>query len=188
MERGKVTLTRRDGRIELSARFVLAANGNLCPCGGWPPETCPPAAGEPLVPCRCSPTARTQYLNRLSGPVLDRIDLVCRLGMPPAGPVSAEPETAAPERLRAAVSRARAELVCRYGGLPGRLEPARLEELLRDRRDWARDRALLEARSLRSRHKILRVALTLAAWDGLVEPGSAHFAEAALYRPERILR
>ena len=65
LERGSITLARSHGMIELPAQFALAANGNLCPCGGWPPELPLPPEFETLrAPrCRCGYRERTQYLR-----------------------------------------------------------------------------------------------------------------------------
>jgi magnesium chelatase family protein len=191
LERGLVTLTRaalsRAGQgVELPACFTLAANGNLCACGGWPTRFPSPSEGAKPPRCRCSPVLRESYLGRLSGPILDRLDLVVLSSAP--GPRSRRASPASLDRLgllRETVSRARARAESRWGAPPGRLPAGKLEELLRSEERW---RGWLDDRgnaSLRSRHKSLRVALTLSAWDGADAPTEAHFAEAACYRPER---
>jgi magnesium chelatase family protein len=186
LERGFVTLTRARQSVELPARFTLAANGNLCACGGWPPELPSPlesAAGK-IAHCTCTPRSRALYLARLSGPVLDRLDLV--------GISARQGERAnqvdAPKRLselRKQVERSRARAIAQWGKLPTRMGGAELEALLETRKEWKDALDPAKFASLRTRHKILRVALTLAAWDGLDEPTQASFVEAAFYRPER---
>jgi magnesium chelatase family protein len=201
LERGRVTLTRVQGAEELPAGFVFAANGNLCPCGGWPRDSAPTAITQkdatlrPRV-CRCSEPARQSYLERISGPILDRIDLVVRVNaeLPMARSQKGKraetkerptvPEESALTELRDRVLQARERLLRTWGELPGRLNGSRAEELLERHPHW---RPLLETpplASLRSRHKRLRVALSLAAWDGKTLPEKAHFLEAALLRPE----
>src|SRR5690606_2296865 len=72
LERRRLTLTRVDGAIDLPSDFIFAGNGNLCPCGGLPDA--PTQEGD--FACRCHPLDRRRYLSRLSGPILDRLDLV----------------------------------------------------------------------------------------------------------------
>ncbi|MCM2279743.1 MAG: ATP-binding protein [Oligoflexia bacterium] len=192
LERGRVTLTRTYGSLELPARFTLAANGNLCPCGGWPPELPKPLSlpGKRLrIPrCKCTHSMRRAYLQRLSGPVLDRIDLVyigAGAGLPekPLGGSNRVCELFL--SLQAKVRCAR-ELTLRHRGVPAALIPASdLELLLENHPDWSAMIEQSEQQSLRARHKLLRVALSLAAWDGANEPSPAHFTEAACYRPDR---
>jgi magnesium chelatase family protein len=224
LERGVITLTRAQRTVELPARFILAANGNLCPCGGWPQELPLPteAQGRRISRCQCSMGVRTQYLSRLSGPILDRMDLVVMIagvgagvgsldtstepapqwkpkkpklaeavatGLPSLPSSSPSPTSAtAPDRLRSlrAQTRIARELAIRsWGKPPGRLEAHELEALLAARPEWQDQLNPALFASLRTRHKILRVALTLAAWDGHAEPLKGHFMEATYYRAER---
>ncbi|MEK7691400.1 MAG: ATP-binding protein, partial [Bdellovibrionota bacterium] len=74
LEAGLVTLNRVGGAIRVPARFQLAASGNLCPCGGWPPDV-PKPDGRAVPRCRCGLAQKQRYAERMSGPVLDRIDL-----------------------------------------------------------------------------------------------------------------
>lgn len=185
MERGSITLTRAQGAVELPARFALAANGNLCPCGGVPSEL-QGASPSRAAPCICDPSTRQRYLSRLSGPVLDRIDLVIQLGMPGGTPNSADTRTQW-QKLREKVASSREEMISRWGAPPGRLDSAQLESLLRESPKLLEHRALQEAHSLRSRHKLLRIAMSLACWDGSPAPTPAHLTEASLYRCDRFV-
>lgn len=188
LERGLVTLTRAKNSIELPARFMLAANGNLCPCGGWPPELPIPVdspASSRTPHCRCPARARTHYLSRLSGPVLDRMDLIVMATQPDKG--HSKPPAAAQrlQELREQVAAAQRRAQSSWGTLPGLLSAAELERLLAAHPEWNEPLDPARFASLRTRHKVLRVALTLAAWDGLKGPTRACFAEASCYRPER---
>jgi magnesium chelatase family protein len=186
LERGWVTLTRSRAQVELPAGFLLAANGNSCPCGGWPPEIPLPESDGPTAPsrCRCTLRARSQYAARLSGPVLDRLDLVVRCSSQPAlsGADGRERLSTLSTRVNACREKARGL----WGCAPGLLPAETLENLLRARPSWSLALDETGATSLRSRHKTLRVALTLALWDELDEPGIPHFDEAACFRPERV--
>ncbi len=187
LERGRVTLTRAGGSIELAAGFRLAASGNLCPCGGWPGH-CPTPERAP--PCRCSPSQLRSYLMRLSGPILDRIDLTVTV-LSSARELSGSPPFSAAAQN---CEESRSRMVRRWGNPSGLIPPHDLETIVHDLGGWAR---LVEPRgsqateaapfSLRSRHKQARVALTLAALDGCDQPRPSHWKEAALLRSDPLL-
>jgi magnesium chelatase family protein len=191
LERGSVSLNRVGLSAELPAKFIFAANGNLCPCGGWPALPLPRSVDESSSgfipsPCRCAPRVKKAYLSRLSGPVLDRLDLVFLNQVQPVKRSGTAPHSfhLLKEKVWVAQQRARNQ----WGDLPGALSAAKLEELLANRPQW--ETALAQARlsSLRARHKVLRVAMSLALLDcgptGPVEPGPAQFLEASCYRAE----
>ena len=172
LETGWVTLNRVRDRIRFPADFQFAATGNLCPCGSWDGSD---------TSCACPPPTRDRYLARLSGPILDRIDLVVRMqaAAPDRRPWN-------PSRTLEKVQRTRERCERVWGKAPGRLSALELESLLTSHPEWTRTRALSGTPSLRSRHKILRVALTLAAWDEYDSPQPAHWMEAPCYRWERL--
>jgi predicted ATPase with chaperone activity len=112
---------------------------------------------------------------------LDRIDLVT-LALPvPSG--RAPREGAAVERMREKVRVVRERLARRWGAVPGKMAPARIEALIEEHPGWKSALELVPTASLRERHKIARVALTLAEWDGLDSPKEGCFLEADKYRP-----
>ena len=190
LESGKVTLTRARKTETLPSRFLFAANGNLCPCGGWPNELPMGAeiqnAGFTPKPCRCRAHERESYLSRLSGPVLDRIDAIAQVVEAPR-PAS---ENSRPEdhfeEVRARVDRVHAALQRTWGAAPGTLDGYQLETILGDHPTWRENLDRCAMASLRSRHKTLRLALTLSAWDSLPLPKPSHFWEAAQLRPEKL--
>lgn len=184
LERGTITFTRSKASVEFPARFSLAANGNLCPCGGWPPEFPIPLEHEreKIPRCRCSHSKRTQYLARLSGPILDRVDLVLLV----TNSSTRDRKTASPfDLLRNRVLSARRLAKEAWDEIPGLLLPHQLEGFLLEHPEWVETLDRLQLTSLRSRHKVLRVALSLSAWDQTPEPKLGHFLEASCYRPER---
>ena len=185
MERGQVTLTRTHGTVELPARFTLAANGNFCPCGGWPPElsvNISPDTSGGVTLCRCSHQARSRYLSRISGALLDRIDLVIQL----RGGTAEKKCSPTLEELQDSVKKAVERSMAAWGNSPGYLSGGELEQILSDHPHWQGHPALKSSDSLRGRHKILRIALSLASWDGASEPTASHMIEASFYRPEHI--
>jgi magnesium chelatase family protein len=177
LESGVVTISRAARQSEFPARFQLVAAMNPCPCG-W--------AGDPSGRCRCSLDAIQRYRARLSGPLLDRIDLhlpVPRLAPremrgdaprgEPTAPVRARVIAARGVQLQRAgktnaqFSQSETELHCRLAGSDQNL----LER--------AMDALQLSARAM---HRILRVARTIADLDGSDGIRTAHVAEAIGYR------
>lgn len=155
LERKMISLTRVDGSYELPCDFIFAGNGNLCPCGGVPDS---PGNSE-LTRCRCIPNDRAKYLARLSGPILDRLDLVTTLLHHPA-----PGETLISfDQMNYEVKNARHRLLEKWGSPPGKLSPERLEEILKREPLLLGNLDALSFRSFRDRHKTLRIALTIAA-------------------------
>jgi magnesium chelatase family protein len=177
LESGVVTISRAARQSEFPARFQLVAAMNPCPCG-W--------AGDPSARCRCSPDAVARYRARISGPLLDRIDLhvdVPRL--PPAQLRPDAPDGESSAAVRARVEAARTVQQARAGKPNAQLTQA---ETMAASRLSAADQALLERAidslqlSARSMHRILRVARTIADLAGSTDIASVHLAEALGYR------
>ena len=177
LESGLVTISRAARQSEFPARFQLVAAMNPCPCG-W--------AGDISGRCRCSSDAITRYRARISGPLLDRIDLhvdVPRL--PPAALRPDAPEGESSGHIRQRVIDARQRQLDRAGVTNAALDQA---ATARDCRLAPGDQALLERAidalhlSARAMHRILRVARTIADLDGEPRIASAHLKEALSYR------
>ena len=177
LESGVVTISRAARQNEFPARFQLVAAMNPCPCG-W--------AGDASGRCRCHGDAIRRYRARISGPLLDRIDLhvdVPRL--PPSELRPDAPEGESSAAIRERVARARARQHARAGCPNARLSQAATMA-------WCRltpsDQALLERAidalqlSARSLHRILRVARTIADLAGSESIATAHLGEAIGYR------
>jgi magnesium chelatase family protein len=184
LERGSVTIHRAAGSATFPCRAQLVLAANPCPCAT--------AAGDSA--CTCSPLERRRYRSRLSGPLLDRIDL--RVDLPPVTRAAwldglGEPEStsAVAERVAAARAAAAARLVGTgltvNSQVPGRL--------LRER--WAVPRSSLAlaeralergALSVRGFDRVLRVAWTLSDLAGRTVPGADEVAEALGMRLQRV--
>lgn len=176
LESGEIVIARARDRVRFPARFQLVAAMNPCPCGYF---------GDPTGRCRCSPEQIQRYRNKLSGPLLDRIDLhltVARentvLGNQPSGETSAS--------VAAVVAEARALQQRRQGCANAFLD---LKGLRRHCPLASADQAWLETAcerltlSLRAAHRLLKVARTLADLEQAEAIGRAHLAEAMQYRP-----
>ena len=177
LESGVVTISRAARSAEFPARFQLVAAMNPCPCG-W--------AGDPSGRCLCSPEVIRRYRGRISGPLLDRIDL--HVEVPRLPPAELRPDAAegeATEIVHARVQRARALQDARAGKPNARLGQA---ETSASCRLSDADHALLEQAveqlqlSARSMHRIMRVARTIADLAGAPHIATPHLAEAIGYR------
>ncbi|HZY02903.1 MAG TPA: YifB family Mg chelatase-like AAA ATPase [Anaeromyxobacteraceae bacterium] len=175
-EDGEVALVRAGRSVAYPARFMLVGAMNPCPCG-W--------RGDSRRPCRCTLQDLARYRRRLSGPLLDRVDLHVPVPPVPAAVLgeagSGEPSAAA----RARVERARGLQMEREGVPNARLRGAALR---RHASPDAAGRALLAAAvdrlglSARAHERILRVARTIADLEGVEAVQARHLAEAIQYR------
>lgn len=177
LESGTVTVSRAARSSEFPARFQLVAAMNPCPCG-W--------AGDPSSRCRCNPEAIRRYRSRISGPLLDRIDLHVEVPrLPPQELRPDAPQGEGSAAIRARVERARAVQLARAGKANAQLGQSETMHWCRLRE---KDQALLERAierlqlSARSMHRILRVARTIADLAGAESIDTPHLTEALGYR------
>ncbi len=181
LEDGFVTIARTAGTLTFPADFMLVAAMNPCPCG---------FAGDPKRTCRCSEPAIRKYRDRISGPLLDRIDLHVEVPAVPFEELSKQAPGESSATIRERVLRVRARQRARYAALPGvrcnadlpagklqeacPMEPA-AEAILRS----AMDELALTARAYT---RILRVARTIADMDNQDIIARQHLFEAIQYR------
>jgi magnesium chelatase family protein len=185
LETGEVAIARANHRVTYPARFMLVAAMNPCRCG---------RASEPGFTCRRAPNARcaADYQARLSGPLIDRIDLTIEVPAVTAADLILPPPTEGSREVAERVARARALQVARYAaiGLPHvRTNAAASGPVLEDvaKPDASglallRDAADAMRLSARGYHRVLRVARTLADLDGADKISRLHLAEALSYR------
>jgi magnesium chelatase family protein len=180
MEEGRIHLVRARGAMEFPARFTLVAAMNPCPCGDL---------GNPTRSCGCDPSQIRRYRGRLSGPLLDRIDLQVLVsgvsGVELISPRPGEATEVVRSRVRAARERQWERFAGRGLGCNAEMGPGELRSLVPVPRAVARllqhaqDRLGLSPRAY---HRILKVARTLADLSGDSDVAEAHAAEAIHFR------
>ncbi len=185
LETGEVAIARANHRITYPARFMLVAAMNPCRCG---------RAGDPGFACKRGPNARcmADYQAKLSGPLLDRIDLHVEVPAVTAADLILPPPTEGSAEIAARVARARDLQAERYAALGlgnirtnAQAQGPVLEEVAKpDKTGLAllRDAADAMRLSARGYHRVLRVARTLADLDAAAHVGRIHLAEALSYR------
>jgi magnesium chelatase family protein len=176
LEVGRVVITRSSGSVVYPARFTLVAATNPCPCG-W--------AGDMVRGCRCTPGAIHSYGRRLSGPLLDRIDLQVGVRRVKLEMLASEPRGESSDAVRRRVIAARQRQLERQGCLNAQLRPMRLRQLAGlsaasrlTLERWAEQRGL----TARGFHRAWRVARTSADLDGSEHIDVPHVLEALGYR------
>lgn len=181
LEDGSVLLSRARVSLRFPSRFVLVAAMNPCPCGYF---------GDGDDRCTCDPTMVVRYRNRVSGPLLDRIDLHVPVGRVPFRELAGSGPKKESPRIRERVRAARVVQGHRFGtdsGIHcnGQMGPGEIRRYCRASPEVARflqgalDRLGLSARAY---HRILKVARTVADLDASHEIGPAHVAEAVQFR------
>ena len=188
MEDKVVTISRAKGSLTFSANFQLIAAMNPCPCGFY---------GDTQKPCTCAPAVVTKYQKRISGPLLDRIDIHIEVPRVDYEKLSGDRLGESSECIRARVQAARdiqlkrfsnngsSDIVCNADMRIGEIRqfcklPDEGQSLMRA----AMSQLNLSARAY---HRILKLARTIADLAGCEEIQSVHLAEALQYRPKLML-
>ena len=185
LEDKQLTVARSSGSLTFPANFMLIAAQNPCPCGWY---------GDPVKECTCSPAMVTRYQKRISGPLLDRIDIHIEVPRVEYEKLSddrlGEPSAAIRQRVEAARERQRRRFEGSHLLTNAEMGPAEVREYCS--LDEA-GRSLLRAAmqqlqmSARAYHRILKLARTIADLAGSEKIQTVHLAEAIQYRPRRQL-
>ena len=184
LEDGVVTVTRASAKVTYPASFMLVCAMNPCKCGYF---------GDPTHRCRCAPGAITKYLERVSGPLLDRIDIEIELPAVTYNEISGKTEKGeSSAEIRKRVNEARRftdERLKKGGDKPGTLNARMSVEQLRKYCTPTEEGSQLMRQafetlglSARGHDRVLRVARTIADLDGMEQINDDHIAEAIMYR------
>ncbi len=182
LEDGIITISRAQGTITFPARFMMVASQNPCPCG---------YASDPDIHCTCSPVMINRYQKKISGPLLDRIDLHVEVPRVEFEKLSTDELAESSKKIQNRVTAARERQQFRLKNTPHRTNNdmtnrdiqqfCKLEtdsvQLMRE----AVNRLHLSARSY---HRMLKLARTIADLDSMEKIESQHIAEALQYRPK----
>jgi magnesium chelatase family protein len=180
LEQGAVTISRALNSTTFPARFVLVAAMNPCPCG---------YLGDPRHACKCTPVLIERYMGRISGPLLDRIDMHIEVPGVPFQELSGSADGTSSALMREQVNKARVAQRKRFGQDTHTLNSRMTTRQLR--RHCVLDeagKALLKTAmeelglSARAHDRILRVARTIADLDGAADIRPEHVTEAISYR------
>jgi len=182
LEDGIVTISRAAGSLTFPARFLLLSASNPCPCG---------YLGHPTKPCTCGSSFITRYKKRLSGPILDRIDI--HVDVPPVeyekltGDMEAEPSSAIRARVIQARGRQRVRLSSHGKFVNAEMTSNDVKKyctLADSARELLKKAAVKLQISARSYFKIVKIAQTIADLEGSATIEIVHISEALQYRPK----
>ena len=181
LEDRKITISRAKYTVEYPCSFMFVASMNPCPCGYY---------GDPTHHCVCTPGQISRYLSKISGPLLDRIDLHCEVAVVPFKQLSEMQQGEPSETIRERVIKARHIQEIRYKDFKGIHCNAQMTERMihhfaePDAQSLDMLRMAMERLSLSARaySRILKVARTIADLEGLEKVQAHHIAEAIGYR------
>jgi magnesium chelatase family protein len=180
LEDGIVTISRANASLQFPSKFMLVASMNPCPCGFY---------GDPKRECKCSPGQIDRYLNRISGPLLDRIDIQIEASPVVYEDLKSNHRAETSESIRIRVNRARKIQEERFEGLDihanSELSPTQIKKyciLTKEAEEVLKASYKKLSLSVRAYTKIIKVARTIADLDGCDMLEIRHVAEAIQYR------
>lgn len=178
LEDGVVNVARASRSATFPAKFMLVAAQNPCPCG-W--------SGDPEKSCVCSPTQFLRYQKKISGPLLDRIDLHVEVPRLSFEKIEEDRELENSHSISQRVAAARAVQLSRSGKTNAEMGLKDIKEYCRPDRAGLlllRNAVATQALSARAYHRVLKLARTIADMFGKEEIGANHIAEALMFRPK----
>jgi magnesium chelatase family protein len=182
LEDRRVTISRAAGSLTFPANFILIAASNPCPCGYF---------GDSLRPCTCSSSTVTRYAKRISGPLLDRIDIHVQVPRVDYEKLTnrdlGEPSEAIRERVQAARDRQAVRFAALTNGLTcnGDMGPREVRQVcILDNEGESLIKSAVRQMHLSARgyHRVLKLSRTIADLEGTLDIKTHHVAEALQYR------
>lgn len=179
-----MTISRAKGSLTFPANFLLVMAQNPCPCGYY---------GDPVKACTCTPNMIARYQSRLSGPLLDRIDIYVDVPRVEYDKLMGDRQGESSASVRERVEAARERQRRRFGDTPGLFANSdmRVGEIQKFCALTPEARQLLELSvrrmqlSARAYHRVLKLSRTIADLSGSEHIEVQHVAEAIQYRPQR---
>ena len=180
LEDGKITVSRAQGTVSFPAKFMLIGSMNPCSCGYF---------GDSSHNCNCTPNQITRYLDKISGPLLDRFDIHIEVRPISFDKLTSNYKGESSQDMKDAVDKARYIQLERYRN-EGIYSNAQLNtkqinkycKLTDSQRKMMKDAFTMLSLSARAYDRILRVARTIADLDGVTDIKDQHIAEAIQYR------
>ncbi|MCD6489236.1 MAG: YifB family Mg chelatase-like AAA ATPase [Thermodesulfobacterium sp.] len=180
IEEGVIIILRAKHRLTLPARFILIAASNPCPCGYF---------GDPEKKCICGPSQIAKYRRKLSGPLMDRVDLFINVPSLKYEKLTAPEENESSEKIREKIQKARKIQEKRFRGenilTNSEMSIFQIKKYCQiDSKSSSLLRKYVDSRKLSARgyHRVLKVARTIADLDEAENISFTHLAEAIMYR------
>jgi magnesium chelatase family protein len=176
LETGRIHISRASGNAEFPARFQLVAAMNPCPCG---------YLGHDNGRCHCTPDQVSRYRGRISGPLMDRIDIQIEVPAVAEHEITANPRRETSAQVRARTTRARNIQLARQGKpnvLLGVQETEQFCMPTAEGEKLVRDALTRLGLSVRAYHRVLRLGRTIADLAGSETVTAQHLGEAIQYR------
>ncbi|MDY7539397.1 YifB family Mg chelatase-like AAA ATPase [Undibacterium sp. 5I1] len=176
LESGHITISRAARQADFPAKFQLIAAMNPCPCGYF---------GHTNGKCRCTPDNIARYQDKISGPLLDRIDMQIQVGALPHQDLLKQADGETTAAIHARVEAAFERQIARQGKTNNHLSTTEIDQYCQP--DQAAEELLRNAMiklnwSARAYHRVLKVARTIADLANIAQIGQPHVAEAIQYR------
>jgi len=176
LEDGKVSIARAGSSFTYPAEFMLVASANPCPCG---------YSNHPTIPCKCNENRKKQYMQKISGPLIDRFDMLIEMIPLTETEILSSKPSEKSAQVKDRIEKALAIQHLRYGHLNARMTVKEIDkhcELNKECLDILKKFYQSKKLTARSIHKVLKVARTIADMQSATSIELSHVLEAMQYR------